>query len=69
MIGYYSMGLAGFEVEELGDETVAYTYLYPGMDESKKKAHKARVKYTANGRPYFISFQGRRVHLDECLRV
>lgn len=67
MIGYYSMGLAGYEVEVLDDETVSYRYMYPGFKE--KKAYKAKVKYTASGRPYFTSFMRRRVYLDECLRV
>lgn len=66
MKGYYSMGLAGFDVEVLDDETVAYTYVYPGA--SGERPHKAKVKYSASGRAYFTSFMRRRVYLDECLR-
>lgn len=68
MKGIYSMGLAGFEVEILSDETVSYRYFWPGQ-EKEEPAHKAGIKYTAKGRAYFTSFMGRRVHLDECLRV
>lgn len=66
MKGYYSMGLAGYEVEILDDERVQYTYIAP--TETVYKPQKSKIYYTKNGRAYFLA-NGRRVHLDECLRA
>lgn len=67
MKGYYSLGLAGYEVEiDDGGERVSYQYV--GPTGSKPVTQHAKVRYTAGGRAYFLA-NGRRIHLDECLRV
>lgn len=65
--GYYSMGLAGYEVEVMPDtESVRYCYISPTG--AKPVQQRAKLHITAKGRVYFLA-NGRRVHLDECIRT
>lgn len=62
----YCMGLAGYELCPSDDgETIAYRYVSPSG--GKPYEHHAKVRYTVNGRAYFLA-NGRRIHLDECIR-
>ena len=63
MKGYYSLGLVGYEVEPIDEETVLVTYT--GEEDPKPKRYK--IQYT-DGRP-FVRPYGRRIYLDQCLRV
>ena len=60
MKGYYSLGLSGYEVDIM-------RWLFVGTDR-EQIAHRAKVYYTGGGRPYFNA-NGRRIHLDQCLRT
>ncbi len=59
------MGLVGLEVEVRDEEHVRWRFV---GTEKADPWHTARVYDTAKGRLFFRAF-GRRVHLDECLRV
>lgn len=63
---YYSMGLVGYEVGVSKDGETAF-YRYVNTTGPEPNGHRAKVRYTVNGRPYFL-IRGRRIHLDECLR-
>ena len=67
MKGYFSLGLCGYEVEIQDDcETVKYQFV---GTEHQHPVQKAKVYYTQkDARPYFLA-NGRRIHLDQCLRV
>lgn len=64
MKGYYSLGLTGYEVEMLDQDHVSWLFVGTNREQIR---HKAKVYSTAGGRSYFIA-NGRRIHLDECLR-
>lgn len=63
--GYYSLGLVGYEVEVIDEEHVYWLYVGTQREQIR---HKAKIYCTRNGRAYFIA-NGRRIHLDECLRT
>lgn len=63
--GYYSLGLVGYEVEVIDEENVYWLYVGTQREQIR---HKAKIYCTRNGRAYFIA-NGRRIHLDECLRT
>lgn len=68
VIGVYSFGIAGLEIYgyEYGpNDRIIYGYRY---NDRPPKEQRARIRYTARGRAYFL-FYGRRVHLDECMSV
>lgn len=65
MKGYYSLGLAGYEVDIIDKDHIRW--LFVGTDR-EQIAHRARIYYTTGGRPYFNA-NGRRIHLDQCLRA
>lgn len=62
---YFSMGLAGYElrVDDAGDNVF---YRFFGTD-AQHREQRAKVRFTAKGHPFFLA-NGRRIHLDECLR-
>ena len=60
----YYFGYYGLEIKAVIygiDDLIAYT-------DPAGNAHKRRIYYTIDGRPFFNHYN-RRVHLDECLRV
>ena len=63
----YSMGLAGYELmpDERGENIF---YRLAGL-ETPQRVHRAKVRYTNTGAPYFLAAGRRRIHLNECLRV
>lgn len=63
---YYSLGLVGYEVGVSNDgETALYRYVSTTGPETC--GHRAKIRMTTKGRAYFL-INGRRIHLDECLR-
>jgi len=62
---YYSFGLCGYELRASEDGETIY-YRWTGTSGAAPEQH-AKVRYTNKGRTYFIA-NGRRIHLDECLR-
>ena len=65
--GYYSMGLAGYEIWSDPENSDKLMARFVGTE----KEHKARsytVQYTTGGRPY-IRPDGRRIYLDDVLVV
>lgn len=67
MKGYYSLGLTGYEVE-INEDCESVTYQYVSPTGGKPSRQHAKVRYTAGGRPYFLA-NGKRIHLDNCLRI
>lgn len=65
MRGYYSLGLTGYEVDIINQDHVRWIFVGTNREQI---AHRAKIYYTAGGRTYFTA-NGRRIHLDECLRT
>ena len=65
MRGYYSLGLTGYEVDIIDQDHVRWTFVGTNREQI---AHRSKIYYTAGGRAYFTA-NGRRIHLDECLRT
>ena len=68
MATYYAGGLAGIEIFSIDygvDDYIVYRW---NIDGKAGKQTRAKIRYTNKGKAYFVSF-GRRVPLDECLRV
>lgn len=64
---YYSMGLVGYELRADDDgETIRFRYM--GVSGARTTEQHAKVRMTAGGRAYFL-VNGRRIHLDNCLRI
>ena len=63
---YYSLGLVGYEVGISSDRETAF-YHYVSTTGPEPCGHRAKIRVTTKGRPYFL-INGRRIHLDECLR-
>lgn len=67
MKGFYSMGLCGYEVE-IAEDNESVLYKFVGT-EKEHKMQKSKIRYTQkDARPYFLA-NGRRIHLDQCLRM
>lgn len=64
MIGYFSLGLCGYEVATLDDETVSYIFIGTNREQL---THKAKIYYNAKGEPYFKT-KYRRIYLHDCMR-
>ena len=58
-IGVYSIGIVGLQIKRIDAYSVYFT-------DWTGKAHKAAINY--DGRPHF-KFNGRRVPLEECMRI
>lgn len=68
VVAVYSFGLCGLAITgiEYGiDDSVLY--FFDDLTDSPKKARKAKIHYETE-RPYFL-YRGRRIHLDDCMRV
>ena len=63
---YYCMGLVGYEVGVSSDGETAF-YRYVSTTGPEPRGHRAKIRITTKGRPYFL-INGRRIHLDDCLR-
>ena len=63
---YYSLGLTGYEVGVSDDGETAF-YRYINLGGGKPYGQRAKIRCTSKGRPYFKA-NGRRIHLDQCLR-
>ena len=55
----------GIAIIECNEDYVKYIHKHEGSDE---EIHKAKIYYDTK-RPYFISSQRWRIHLDECMMV
>lgn len=67
-IAVYSFGLCGLAITGINygiNDSV--TYYFDDLTDSPKKPQHARIYYDTE-RPYF-RYRGKRIHLDECLRV
>lgn len=65
MKGYYSLGLCGYEVEVINEDLIQWVFVGTSRENT---THRSKVYHTANGRAYFNA-NGRRIHLDQCLRT
>lgn len=65
MWGYYSLGLVGYEMK-VNDDCESVTWLYTG--DNDQKTHHAKIYCGKGGEFYFIA-NGRRIYLNECLRI
>lgn len=65
--GTYSLGLAGYEVSIDPDGEHVH-FRWTSMTGGKPYWQTAKVYHTAKGRAYFKA-SGRRIHLDQVLRV
>jgi hypothetical protein len=65
MTGYYSLGLAGYEVTVRDEETASV--LFVGT-QREQIAHDHKIQYSPSGRA-FVRTYGRRIYLDQCLRI
>ena len=59
-IAVYSLGLTGLYAHVVDGETIAWWWC------GESKRHRAKVRYGANGRAYFVA-AGRRIPLGDCL--
>ena len=67
VIATYYAGAFGLGIEIFGIEYGIEDYIiYRWMNSSKKT--RAKIRYTNKGKAYFVSF-GKRIPLDECIRV
>lgn len=67
MKAYYSMGLCGYEVS-VNDDCESVTYRFVGTEKEHPYQHAKVYWPKTKDRPYFLA-NGRRIHLDECMRV
>ena len=68
VIAVYNFGLCGLAITgiEYGIED-AVRYYFDDLTDSPKRLHRAKVHYETE-RPYF-KYRGKRIHLDDCMRV
>lgn len=68
-IGYYSMGLCGYEILKIihGIED-KIKWVYVGT-QREQRAHTTKIYYSNSGRAYFRPYGIMRIYLDECLRT
>lgn len=68
---YYSLGLTGYELwvddDDLRDDTIHVLYVGT-QPEQKAKRYKIQQRNKHNPRE-FVRVHGRRIYLDECLRM
>ena len=69
VIATYYAGLFGLGIEIFGIEYGIDDYIiYRWTDSSTPKKTRSKIRYTKKGKAYFVSF-GKRIPLDECMRV
>ena len=67
-VAVYSFGLCGIEILDIEyGINDAVIYRFCSGSEEVEKPHRARIYYSNNDRNYFL-YNGRRIHLDECMR-
>ena len=66
-VAYYS-GFGGLEIKCIQYGIIDRIYCVSGAWTGKKSFHACQVRYTAAGRAFF-QIHGRRVPLDECIRM
>lgn len=66
VIATYSLGLCGYEIYSISDESVEYKFRY--REEPEKQLYKHKIYYNHSGEPYFNTNTGR-VYLKDCMRV
>ena len=64
---YYSLGLVGYELWSVSNDDEHLMVLYVGT-QREQFARKHKIQYTPGGRA-FVRPHGRRIYLDEALRV
>jgi hypothetical protein len=68
-IGYYSMGLTGYEVLDIIygiDDKIKWVYI---GSQREQIAHTTKIYYTPSGRAFFRPYGNRRIYLDECMQI
>lgn len=65
-IAYYS-GFSGIEIKAIEYGIEDYAIFVAGAWCSAKSVHRAIIKYTTSGNPYFC-YKGIRIPLNECIR-
>lgn len=66
-IAYYS-GLSGLEIHGIEYSIEDYLYCVSGTWGSDKSYHKLKIHVDNNG-SFFVRLHGRKVPMDECIRV
>ena len=64
-VAYYS-GYSGIEIKDITHGIEDYVIFVADAFVGKGSAHKALIKYTRKGEPYF-TFAGNRIRLDDCI--
>ena len=71
MLAYYNItAFITLYIVEIVYDVEDYVVFYVSNNDTGERSNKtkSRVRYTANGVPYFMHYK-RRIYLDECMRV